>query len=174
VATFPLGGNDDEDSSSTVSYEWRASDDAPLLVYDSENKGVIRKASELFGFHTFGKNWNNGYEALASLDKNGDEKLTEGELENIALWFDSNRNGISEHGEIRNLLDSGVITLYVDFDRIDPKTGFFHANRGFDRIFEGQVITLPSVDWLGKQYASQSEAAALLSLDSNEVKAVKY
>jgi hypothetical protein len=155
VTSFPLGGANTAPGSI---YQWRASAEAPLLVFDKEAPGVVTSAAELFGSHTFGKEWNNGYEALASLDLDGDKKLSQGELLHLALWFDENRNGISEIGEIKSLEESGVTAIFTEFDTVDPETGFFHASLGFERTVLGKVTTLPSVDWLGKEYVSSSDA----------------
>lgn len=74
---------------------WKASAKAPLLVYDPTYTSNITHANQLFGNWTqlprftpdFGvpnyseSLWNNGYEALSSLDTNNDKKVSGNELQ---------------------------------------------------------------------------------------------
>ena len=70
---------------------WKASEKAPLLVYDPKHTGKVTSAKQLFGTYTFGGKttkaayyqsdetgtpWGNGYEALALLDTNHDGKVS--------------------------------------------------------------------------------------------------
>ena len=148
-------------------YEWRGSAEAPLLVWDPEGKRTVTEATQLFGNHTFGKSWKHGYEPLATLDKNSNGKLSGDELKPLALWFDANRNGISEPGEVKGAAESGVVNIYVTPDRTDPKTGWVHASKGFDRLVNGKLETLPSVDWFAKAYTGAATAQAAATLSGN-------
>ena len=85
--------------------------DAGWLVYDAEGKGQITSALQWFGSVTFWLFWNNGYEALAALDDDGDGQLRGSELRHLAIWHDRNQNGISEHGEVRPLAKHRIIAL---------------------------------------------------------------
>ena len=87
------------------------SKDAGWLVYDPQHTGKISSALQMFGGVTFWMFWNNGYEALRSLDDNGDGMLTGEELKGLAVCRDINGNGISERGEVRTLSDWGIIAL---------------------------------------------------------------
>ena len=145
-------------------YEWRASAKAPLLVFDPEGKRTVTEATQLFGNHTFGKSWAHGYQALATLDKNSNGKVSGDELKPLALWFDANRNGISEPGEVKGVTESGVVNIYVTPDRTDPKNGWVHASKGFDRQVNGKLETLPSVDWFAKAHSGTGAAVAAASL----------
>jgi hypothetical protein len=62
----------------------------------------------MFGGVTFWMFWNNGYEALRSLDDNGDGVLTGVELKGLAIWRDVNGSGFSEEGEVRSLAYWGI------------------------------------------------------------------
>ena len=79
------------------------SKDAGWLVHDPRHTGKITSALQMFGGVTFWMFWNNGYEALRSLDDNGDGVLTGEELKGLAIWRDVNKNGISESGEVFTL-----------------------------------------------------------------------
>ncbi|MFN8392210.1 MAG: hypothetical protein U0136_18100 [Bdellovibrionota bacterium] len=152
-------------------YAWRASSDTPLLVFDPKHDGVITSASQVFGAWTFGGKrtaslgdaakstpWKDGYEALGTLDANRDGKLSGGELADLALWFDSNQNGISEPGEVKTLADVQVMNVYFKPDSVDPVTQNIHASVGFDRLLNGSLVHGASVDWFSKDYNSKIEA----------------
>lgn len=159
MTRFPLAVGQSPDAV----YEWRASDDTPLVVYDEAGDGKIESATQIFGQHTFGKKWRDGYEALASLDKDGDEKLKGDELKHLSLWFDSNRDGISQKGEVRTLSSVGVTSLYVTPDSREEGRKFIYASRGYERTEEGKTVIHPSVDWFGTEYKSSHDAFATLS-----------
>jgi hypothetical protein len=55
--------------------------------------------------------WENGYDALCSLDDSGDGMLTGGELQQLALWRDRNNNGVSEAGEVTPLDNHDIVAL---------------------------------------------------------------
>ena len=84
---------------------------AAWLVYDSEGTGKITSGLQLFGNVTFWIFWQNGYDALSSLDDNGDGILSGDELRGLALWQDSNGNGISDPGEVRPVKDFGITEI---------------------------------------------------------------
>ena len=117
---------------------WKASEKAPLLVYDPTHSGNVASAKQLFGTYTFGGKttkvadyqsdavrtpWGNGYEALALLDSNRDGKLSGKELKDLALWFDQNRDGVSQPGEVKSLSALGVTALYYKPDRTTRRAG---------------------------------------------------
>ena len=85
--------------------------DAAWLVYDQKGDGQVTSALQLFGSVTFWLFWNNGYEALATLDDDADGRLTGKELRHLALWRDANENGVSEQGELTSLSDAGITSL---------------------------------------------------------------
>ena len=155
IVSFPI-----EPNGGSKLYSWKASQQTPLLVYDPEHKGQITSAHQLFGNWTFGgqrlaslvggsvsTTWRNGFEALASLDSNGDKKVSGPELRNLALWFDANQNGVSEEGEVQSLEQHGVQELYYTTDRSDSETKSVYATRGFLRIVDGRESIGTSVDW---------------------------
>lgn len=121
----PLGAGrearDVEDRSATVVFDadgsgvpkrwtWIARD-AGWLVYDPHHTGQITSGLQLFGGVTFWMFWQDGYQALAALDDNGDGLISGKELEGLAIWQDSNGNGISEMGEVRSLQELGIVAL---------------------------------------------------------------
>jgi len=155
---FPL-----DMSASDTWYAWYASDSSPLLVYDPSHSGSITTAQQLFGNWTFGgkrsalqsssgggtlaKPWSDGYEALSSLDANGDSLISGTELKPLGLWFDSNRDGISQSGEVRPILATGVTRLYLGPAVTDPITRNITVKTGFERVQDGKLTAGASVDW---------------------------
>jgi hypothetical protein len=88
---------------------------AGWLVHDRAATGRIDSALQLFGGVTFWMFWENGYEALASLDDNGDGELAGAELQDLALWVDADSDGLSDAGEVRPLAAHGIVSLSCAF-----------------------------------------------------------
>jgi hypothetical protein len=82
------------------------------------------------------------------LDKDLDGEVSGAELDPLALWFDDNRDGISQRGEVRTLADVSVTTLYYNPDKTEQ--GAIIASKGYERVVDGKAIVLPSMDWYEK------------------------
>ncbi|MDR2337171.1 MAG: hypothetical protein LBE20_00800 [Deltaproteobacteria bacterium] len=137
-------------------YIWKASENTPLIVWDKKYKKEIISVEQLFGQKTFGKTWKDGFEALASLDKNQDRIVNGNELNELALWFDKNQNGISEKGEIKTLKEAGVTALYYTKDGDDPQTGDIIVSKGYTKT---DGTTGAAIDWMAKTgYVTKEEA----------------
>jgi hypothetical protein len=97
--------------------------DAGWLVYDPHNTGKVTSSLQLFGSVTFWMFWQDGYQALAALDDDGDGMLGGKELQGLAIWQDLNSNGICEDGEVKPLEEWGIVAIschYVrDLERSD-------------------------------------------------------
>ena len=91
------------------SWSW-ISPGAAWLVYDDRG-GKIDSALQMFGTVTFWMFWENGYDALCSLDDSGDGTLSGGELKQLALWRDADIDGVSDPGEVTSLNDHGIASL---------------------------------------------------------------
>ena len=153
-------------------YLWKASNDFPLLVFDPSHTGKVTSASQLFGNYTFGKQWKDGYDALASLDANHDGKLSGEELASLALWFDANQNGVSEPGEVQTLAQAGVEEIYLKPSRRDDRSGDIYAEPGYSIRTRGQIAAGASVDWFSKAYDSQMSAVAAFQELASKFEAV--
>jgi tetratricopeptide (TPR) repeat protein len=103
---------------------------AGWLVYDAYGRGEITSALQLFGNVTFWLFWNNGYDALRSLDDDGDGRLEHDELRNLAIWHDANVNGRSDDGEVRPLAAHGITSLSCGHIDGDGKRVAAFAPRG--------------------------------------------
>jgi hypothetical protein len=79
---------------------------------------------------TFGLFWENGYDALRALDDNNDGDVSGSELNDLAIWRDLNRNGISERGEVQPVGAWGIVRLSWRCDWIDDGNAVATALRG--------------------------------------------
>ena len=124
-----LRAQDIEDRAAAVSFDadgsgrkrkWTwVTKDAGWLVYDPKGKGEITSGLQMFGGVTFWLFWETGYDALASLDNNGDGVLSGDELKGLAIWHDANGNGICDPGEVKPLSEYGIVAVSCRFER-DP------------------------------------------------------
>ncbi|MBI2222633.1 MAG: hypothetical protein HYU53_15665 [Acidobacteria bacterium] len=83
---------------------------------DRNGNGEIDDGTELFGSAVplnGGGVAAHGFQALAELDANGDRLLDAGDpgFAPLRLWFDRNRNGFSESGELELQSSSGVVAV---------------------------------------------------------------
>lgn len=155
---------------------WKASEKAPLLVFDPEHKGEINSSRQLFGEWTFGGKaqasqvtqkesdtnvdavaWDNGFSALATLDSNMDGKIAGEELSNLGLWFDANRDAVSDKGEVRSLSEVGIKTLYYKNTVKEPITGDVVLSIGYEMENNGIFTQGVAVDWYGITAKSELE-----------------
>ncbi len=156
-------------NSSNKFWVWKGSAKAPLLVYDPLHKGQINSAQQLFGSWTFGGKklasiinagskplpWSNGFEALSTLDADGDKKISGKELAPLGLWFDENQDAISQDGEVKLLSEVGIKELYFNPDREDKVNNTIEVDRGFVREVNGQTVSGKAVDWSAEGSSSQ-------------------
>jgi hypothetical protein len=90
--------------------------DAGWLVFDPHQRRQIQSGLQMFGSVTFWLFWDNGYQALRSLDDDGDGRLRGAELAGLAIWRDANGNGISEPGEVTPLAAWDIVGLSCEAD----------------------------------------------------------
>ena len=79
---------------------------------------------------TFWLFWPNGYEAMAALDDDGDSQLRGHELQHVAIWRDTNQNGISEAGEVRPLSVYRIVALSCMYEAGDGVSVVGHSPAG--------------------------------------------
>ena len=147
---------------------WKGSATTPLIVYDPKKTGKITGPEALFGQYTFGKTWKDGFEALASLDKNGDGKLSGDELKDLSLWFDNDQNGVTEAGEVVDIREAGVVELYYGKSEDNTKDGSIIAVKGY-RHKNGTEG--PAVDWMSDAYDTQEEAQMMVIFSAKSASA---
>lgn len=152
---------------------WKASSALPLLVYDPVHSGNITSAQQLFGNvfrggHDGKEPWVDGFEALGSLDANNDDKISGQELAPLGLWFDENRDGISQPGEVKplNHHDVTVTALFYKGGMQREESKDIELAIGFERSVGGLINQGASVDWYTEEADSQFELINSLMIGS--------
>jgi hypothetical protein len=92
------------------SWTWIAPD-AGWVVFDPHQRRQIQSGLQMLGSVTFWLFWDNGYQAMRSLDDDGDGRLRGAELAGLAIWRDANGNGVSEPGEVAPLAAWDIVEL---------------------------------------------------------------
>ena len=156
---------------------WKASSGAPLLVYDPRRTGQVTSARQLFGNYTFGgrsstpttdesaqlgEPWAHGYEALGTLDADHDGKISGDELNPLSLWFDTDRYGVSDEGEVAPVHTHNVRELYYQNPTSSEAGRDVHLSRGFKRIVDGEEVLGASIDWYAETFTNEQEASEAL------------
>lgn len=137
LVSFDLDGSGRGDT-----WSWVQPDTA-LLVWDEDGHGDVPSGRELFGSATWWIFWNNGYEALNSLDDDHNGWLEKGELHGVAVWRDRNSNGVSDSGEVEPVATVGVAGIAV---HATSEVDGMPANTYGLRMRSGAV--LPTYDWI--------------------------
>jgi tetratricopeptide (TPR) repeat protein len=123
--------------------------DAGWLVYDPLGTGKVTSALQMFGSVTFWMFWENGYQALAALDDDGDGLLTGKELRGLAIWQDVDGNGVSEPGEVTQLARWGIVGISSRHVReMKLPEGITHSPRG---VFFSDGSSRPTYDLILRQ-----------------------
>lgn len=168
IAQFPLFP--DPQKSWVV---WKASEAMPLLVFDPAHTGSITSREQLFGSHSFGGkpgggSWDDGFEALATLDKDNNGKIAGSELDALALWFDKNRDAISQPGEVKRLSEPevAVTAIYFKNTKKNKTIGDVLAPLGFERVMGSHIIQGAALDWFTEGGASKDDVINKLMVTS--------
>lgn len=130
---------------------WVAPEDG-LLVRDLNGDGIINNGSELFGNNTLlrnGQRADNGYQALAELDENGDGviDIQDSHYSSLQIWRDANSNGLTESGELIDLAEAGITaigTVYTESDYVDCN-GNSHKQTGNVLLADGSEVASADV-----------------------------
>lgn len=98
---------------------WVSPDDG-LLAVDRDGDGRISSGAELFGNNSVlsnGQRAENGFQALAEFDSNGDGVVNtlDAGYASLRVWRDLNGNGISDAGELQTLADAGVQSISTGY-----------------------------------------------------------
>ncbi len=131
---------------------------AAWLVFDQEGTGRITSGLQMFGNVTFWLFWRDGYDALSSLDDNGDGRLSGSELRGLSLWHDLNGNGISDPGEVRPLADYGITAIGCSSQ--PHPDGFRYNPRGV--IFKDGA-SRPTYDWFAPLIPAKASGGGAVS-----------
>jgi Ca2+-binding RTX toxin-like protein len=121
---------------------WVRPDDA-WLALDRNGNGTIDSGRELFGVdtqvqvtetipqggqmvtNTYTRNAFNGFEALSTLDSNGDKVFNSADAQfaNVRLWQDTNQDGISQASELKTLAQQGITAINLTPDNSNINLG---------------------------------------------------
>ena len=85
----------------------------------------------------------------------------------MALWFDKNRDGVSQPGEVGRLSALDVVAIYYKPNRSDSKSGDIRADIGYERLVNGKLVKGGSVDWFSQTFSTRQEATTVLCACSN-------
>ena len=108
-------------------WEW-VGPTAGILVWGDPSRGLM-DATRLFGNHTWGRDWKDGYEPLSVLDKDNNGVLQNEELDHLFVWTDSDVNGLCSKEEAKSLADLGIVAISASPTRDD--IGNAHSESGF-------------------------------------------
>lgn len=135
VETLPVGDNffDLDADGLSESTGWVKSDDG-LLVHDRDGNGRISNGTELFGNHSLlanGDTAQNGFQALAEYDNNGDGLVNaqDASYASLQVWRDLNGNGVSDDGELQSLADAGVVSISTGYTNSSHVDAHGHEHR---------------------------------------------
>lgn len=142
---------------------WRGSRSNPVLVFDPKLTGKIESGEQLIGATFRGKRFDNGFDALASLDNDQDGKVSGPELKNVSLWFDDGSDGIVNPGELRTAVEMDLVALYFNNYQLTAK-GDLRLEFGFDRSVAGVKIHGPSLAWRSKAFSNNDVPSSELRL----------
>ncbi len=120
---------DADGSGQARGWSW-ISANAGWLVYDAGNSGKITSALQLFGNVSFWLSFDNGYQALQSLDDDRNGVLTGDELKGLAIWHDVNSNGVSDLGEVQSLAKWNITVLSCHYEVGDDADRTARSPRG--------------------------------------------
>lgn len=95
---------------------WPVLPSTAFIALDKNKDGNINSVAELFGNNTVGPDGQkaaNGFEALKKYDLNKDNLINEKDAiySELVLWFDLNRNGRADPGELKGLRESSLLAI---------------------------------------------------------------
>ncbi|TRO35078.1 HlyJ hemolysin-like protein [Pseudomonas sp. ALS1131] len=130
---------------------WVSPDDG-LLVHDRNGDGRISNGTELFGNHSTlsnGQTAENGFQALAEYDDNGDGIIDaqDASYSVLQVWRDLNGNGISDVGELQSLADAGVLSISTGYANSTHTDAHGHEHRQIGTVIlaDGTASTAADV-----------------------------
>ncbi|MBI1860812.1 MAG: hypothetical protein HYR96_07840 [Deltaproteobacteria bacterium] len=133
---------------------WILGSNNAFLVLDRNNNGVIDDGGELFGSATTlsnGKRAANGFEALKEFDDNHDGVIDQKDAAyaTLRLWFDRNKNAVTDRGELMTLKRAGVESIslnYVEVHEVDQYGNQTRQRSTFKRRSGSKVYSLQIID----------------------------
>ena len=148
-----------------------------LLAYDKNGDGIINGGNELFGDRTLMKDGktlaSSGFAALAEYDDNKDGKIDSNDViyALLRIWQDSDGDGIASAGELRRLVDLGIVSIGLSYsntgvtdgaNNIQVRTGTFILADGSSRAVGEYLLNRNPVHSVDSSPIEISDSVALL------------
>ena len=148
-----------------------------LLAYDKNGDGIINGGNELFGDRTLMKDGktlaSSGFAALAEYDDNKDGKIDSNDViyALLRIWQDSDGDGIASAGELRRLVDLGIVSIGLSYsntgvtdgaNNIQVRTGMFTLADGSYRAVGEYLLNRNPVHSVDSSPIEISDGVALL------------
>ena len=148
-----------------------------LLAYDKNGDGIINGGNELFGDRTLMKDGktlaSSGFVALAEYDDNKDGKIDSNDViyALLRIWQDSDGDGIASAGELRRLVDLGIVSIGLSYsntgvtdsaNNIQVRTGTFTLTDGSSRAVGEYLLNRNPVHSVDSSPIEISDSVALL------------
>lgn len=119
--THPSGSFDVVGHDVSVETDW-VSAATPWLAVDRDGNGSIDDGSELFGSMSRlpdGRRAEHGFAALATLDEDGDGRITgkDSGFASLVLWRDQNQDRRSQPSELTSAAAEGLVSIDLGFHR---------------------------------------------------------
>lgn len=114
---FPRSVGFDITGTDYISYvDWPENTNEVAFLVLPNKKGQVTSIKELFGFQ---KGFENGFEKLRQYDKNHDGRISKADkiYGRLRLWFDRNRDGKAQPGELVPLVKGGVEMISLNYSR---------------------------------------------------------
>lgn len=148
-----------------------------LLAYDKNGDGIINGGNELFGDRTLMKDSktlaSSGFTALAEYDSNKDGKIDSNDAiyTLLRIWQDSDGDGIASAGELKQLVDLGIVSIGLSYNNtgvtdgannIQVRTGTFTLADGSTRMTGEYLLNRNPVYSVDSSQVEISDDVALL------------
>ena len=148
-----------------------------LLAYDKNGDGIINGGNELFGDRTLMKDGktlaSSGFAALAEYDDNKDGKIDSNDViyTLLRIWQDSDGDGIASAGELKQLVDLGIVSIGLLYNNtgvtdgannIQVRTGTFTLADGSSRAVGEYLLNRNPVHSVDSSPIEISDSVALL------------
>ena len=148
-----------------------------MLVYDKNGDGIINGGNELFGDRTLMKDSktlaSSGFTALAEYDNNKDGKIDSNDAiyTLLRIWQDSDGDGIASAGELKQLVDLGIVSIGLSYNNtgvtdgannIQVRTGTFTLADGSTRMTGEYLLNRNPLYSVDSSQVAISDNVALL------------
>lgn len=117
------------------------------LAFDADGDGIVgENGTEVFGEHTNGKNYQNGFEALKDMARKtlGNKAIADGKLDanEIKALENKMRLSMKVNGQTKTLTELGITSINLNYGegtrKLDPNGNFQGETSAFTRVVNGK------------------------------------